>query len=170
MSLSLPQRLAVVKFLTEMLTRLRSDELVPEAIREWAPGARIPVKFGDDLAAWASVPKQSVRAKVVNEPAFRDWVAEHHPHQIEVIERPYESFTKRVLEAAKKNGGFWVDGDTGEKQLIPGVEVGTGDAYTKVDLADGAGDIIARAWRDGEVNFGDLLALEAAPGDREAAA
>lgn len=169
MSLSLPQRLAVVKFLSEMLSRLRGEELVPEAIAEWAPGARIPVKFADELAGWASVPKPSVRARIVNDRAFFTWVAEHHAHQIEVVERVYDSFTKVVLDAAKKNGGYWIDGDTGEKQPIPGVEVGTGDLYTKVDLTNDAGEIIARAWRAGDIDFGDLLALEATPEGRDAA-
>lgn len=163
MGLSLPQRLAVAKFLTELLARLRGEELVPEAVAEWAPGARIPVKFGDDLAGWASVPKPAVRASVNNKTVFLAWVKKHHPHQVQTVEQPYESFTKAILDAAKKNGGYWIDADTGEKHLIPGITVGTGDPYVKVDLADDAGDIIARAWRAGDVDFGELLAIEGAP-------
>jgi hypothetical protein len=49
------------------------------------------------------------------------------------------------------------------------VEVGTGDAYVKVDLAPGAGQIIGRAVRSGDVSFIDLLAIDAAPEAGEAA-
>lgn len=165
--LTLAQRIALVKFWSDQLAALRAGELNPAAISDGEPGERIPVKFAGRLAGWVSIPKPSKRVKVVHEARLLAWVREHQPHQIETIDRVRPEHVRILGDAMKKHGG-WLNVDTGEVIPIPGMEVTDGEPAPRVDLGDDAGEIIGQAWRNGEINPADLLALPA-PEGRDAA-
>ena len=80
-------------------------------------------------------------------------------HPTEIVPSVRGSFTDLVLRSVRERGG-WLDKSTGELTDVPGVERSFGDPYPKVDLEDGAGDVIGAAWRGGLIDIGHMLALE----------
>ena len=153
-------QLAVIKYVTDHLSAARTNDLSPQVIATLAPGARLPVKVGDELIGWVSIPQPRKTAEVVSEAKFRAWVEETHPTEIVTDPRVRPSFEALVKQSVKDRGGY-LNRATGELADVPGVERAVGDPYVKVDLEDRAGDIIAAAWRDGSINIGEMLALEA---------
>lgn len=152
-------QLGIIKYLTDHLSAARKNDLGPAVIATLAPGARVPIKIGDQLIGWLSIPQPSRKAEVTSEAKFRAWVEEKHPTEIVTDPRVRPSFADLVLKSVRERGGY-LDKATGELTDVPGVERSTGDPYPKVDLEDGAGDVIAAAWRDGAINIGQMLALE----------
>lgn len=182
--LNLPQRLALVKFLTETLGRLRRDELLPQSAAEMPPGSRMPVMFGGRHAGWASMPKGSVSASVADEKELLAWaeknypdrvetvtevavdddliafLAEHYPTALQESRRVRPSWVGDICAALKDPGHYITV--TGEKLTeVPGIEVRENDPAPRVNLEPGAADIIAAAWRSGDIPVADLLALPA---------
>ena len=85
MSLSLPQRLALVKFLDTTLAALRKD-LLPQAAAEMPPGSRLPAMFGRRLAGWVTMPKPSQpSARVTSEAQLLAWATANYPEKIEYV-------------------------------------------------------------------------------------
>ena len=83
MSLSLPQRLALVKFLDTTLAALRKD-LLPQAAAEMPPGSRLPAMFGRRLAGWVTMPKPSQpSARVTSEAQLLAWATANYPEKVE---------------------------------------------------------------------------------------
>ena len=150
-------QLAVIKYITDHLAAVRKTDLAPGVVAALAPGARLPIKIGDTLVGWLSIPKPSRKAAIVNEAKFLTWVQDNHP--TEIVPSVRGSFTDLVLRSVRERGG-WLDKSTGELTDVPGVERSFGDPYPKVDLEDGAGDVIGAAWRGGLIDIGHMLALE----------
>lgn len=186
-SLSLPQRLALVKWLTDELKALRADELLPASERELPPGSRIAAMFGGRQAAWVSVPQPSQpSAYVKDEKALLAWasknypakveptvevkvdddliafLAEHYPSALEHGERVQPAWVSDILAALVSKQGYYAT-ITGEKLTeVPGVEIPeSAPPVPRVNLTDDAAAIIGEAWRDGDIPMGELLALRA---------
>jgi hypothetical protein len=171
MSLSLRESLALAGFLAKHVETFRKEDLGARAAKEMTPGERLAVKFGGRLAAWVSMPQPATRATVKDKAKFLAWVKKELPDEVETVEQVREATQRQLLEMAKAGGR--VNEETGEREPIPGVEVSTGDPSPRVDLDESAADVIGEAWRAGEIDFGGMLALGAAPepdGDAEAAA
>ena len=96
-----------------------------------------------------SVPRPS--ARVVDEAAFTEWVADHAPAETETVVRP--AYRKSLLARMTGAGVPEVaDPGTGEITPVPGVEISVGARTHTVRLtADGAARIAA-AWRDGQLD------------------
>ena len=157
--MNLRQRIVLADFLAKHFAAARKDRLNPEALDEMVPGERLAARFGSRVAAWVSVPRPATRASVVNEKAFTEWVRKNlGDDEILTVEIVRPGTQKALLETAKAHGGMWVNGD-GEKIAIPGIKVETGDPAVRIELEDGAAEIIGEAWRDGTIDVGSLLAL-----------
>lgn len=166
--MDLATRLGVLKFIADQVNQARKEDLGPEFVDTVAPGARLPVKIGDEVIGWVSVPKPTQKAVITSEAKFLAWAREHAPTEVVTVEQVRPSFAGLVLRSVKERGG-WVDKSTGEYLPVPGVEVQTGDPYARAELGDGAEDAIRRAWRSGDLNLGGLLALPSAQEETEAA-
>ncbi|MEU4558595.1 hypothetical protein AB0F72_09395 [Actinoplanes sp. NPDC023936] len=81
---------------------------------------------GTDLGA-VSMSSGRVAAKVTDPAAFLAWVADRYPS--ELVQAVRESFTRKVLDHAVAVGDP-VDAGTGE--VIPGVEISTGESFLTV--------------------------------------
>jgi hypothetical protein len=188
-ALTLAQKLALAKFLVDALKKLREDDLVPQSAAEMPPGSRLPVMFGGKHAGWASMPQPSRKSAYVsdekellawaekNYPAKVETVtevrvdddliaflAEHYPSALEESKRVQPAWVSDIREALKDPGHYVTI--TGEKLTeVPGITVPEPDQPSpRVNLTDGAEQIIAEAWRAGDIPMTDLLALPAGGG------
>lgn len=188
--LSLPQRLALVRWLTDTLEALRKDDLLPQATSEMPPGARVPVYFAGQHAGWVNMPKPTQRsAYVADEKKLLAWaeknypdkvdtveevavdddliafLAEHYPSALRKSQRVRPSWVSDIC-AALKQPGYYVT-LTGEKLTdVPGIELPEpGDPVPRVTLSGDAAAIIAAAWRGGDIPVAEFLALPAGEGD-----
>jgi hypothetical protein len=187
--LSLAQRLALCKFLTDALKALRLSELLPQAAGEMPSGARLPVMFGGQLAGWASMPQPSKKSAYVDDDkALLAWAEKHHAAKVlttetaevtddvlAVLEEHLPSAivkTRQVdpqwvsdLTDALRDKGFYVTSDGEKLTEVPGITVPESDPPApRVDLKPEAGAIIGAAWQAGDIPVGDLIALPAASG------
>lgn len=162
MSLNLPQKLAVAEFFAKHFATVRKEQLNPEAVEEMAVGERYAAKFDGNVAAWVSLPKPAQRASVKNEDALLAWAKEHIPQAVETVERVRPDTVKRLQDEMKRRGG-WLDRESGEIVPVDGIEVSESDPSPRVQLEDGAARIIADAWRAGDIDLGETLAVEPAP-------
>ncbi len=114
---------------------------------------------GSKLAS-ISVAAGRTTARITDSAAFLEWVFNHHPSEIETLKttRVRPAYERSVLEAAKK-AGEPVDA-TGE--IVPGVEVGEGDAYLVTKLADGAHQRVLSA-----IHAGQIQPLQLPAGDSD---
>lgn len=182
--LSLAQKLALAKYLVDVLKKLRETDLVPQSAAEMPPGSRLPVMFGGKHAGWASMPKGSVSVFVKDEAELLAWTEKNYPDKVEdreevIVDDDLIAFlaehypsalkkSRRVQPAwagdicgALKDPGHYIT-ITGEKLTeVPGIEVRESDPSPRVNLEPGAADIIAAAWRAGDIPVADLLALPA---------
>lgn len=78
---------------------------------------------------------------VVNEKELLAWVETHYPTEIELTVRP--AFRDKVLASAKTHG-VAVDERTGE--IIPGVELRTGQSYISFRSEKGFQEVVAARW------------------------
>lgn len=159
-------QLGVVKFLSDKLTAARKEDLGPQVTSTLPVGTRLPVMVGGEHIGWLSIPQPRTTASVVNDARFLAWVKENFPTEIVTVEQVRESFAKNVLESVKAHGGWRTKNDTVID--VPGVTVSQGDPYPKVDLAEGAGEAIGKAWRGGQIDLGQMLALPPAEGGEAA--
>jgi hypothetical protein len=185
----LAQRLALAKFLTDLLKKLRADELLPRATAEMPSGSRLPVMFGGQHAGWASMPQPSKKAAYVSdEKALLAWAEKNHPAKVENVTtvnvdddliafladhypsaleegRQVQPAWLSDIKGALKDKGFYVT-LTGEKLAeVPGITVPEPDPPApRVDLSDDAQQIIGDAWRSGNIPVTDLLALPGGEG------
>ena len=188
--LTLPQRLALVKYITERLAAVRKDDLVPQAGSEMPSGSRLPVFFAGRQAGWASMPQPSRKAAYVSDPAkLLAWARAQYPAKVitdrtvrvtdEVLAVLAEHLPGAIVETplpdpqwvadllgALKGGGSYLTHEGEKLTEVPGITVPESDPPApRVELADAAGEIIGAAWRDGAIPLGDLLALPAPNGD-----
>lgn len=160
-SLTLQQRLALVKFLTELLAGRRKTVLLPEADETFTPGERFAVRFGGQVAAWVSMPRASAwSAAIKDEPKFRAWVKANRPDEIVTVEQVRESYANAVKESVREHGGL-LDKETGDVITVPGIEVTPGHSVPRVDLEGCAEEVIGAAWVRGEIDLTPMLALPA---------
>lgn len=157
-------RMTVLRVLVDELGKVRTVE--NDTVKEtWTVGDRLAGKLpSGDVIGFVTVKKGSVSPAVTDREKFAAWVAEAHPEEIETvvpdpITRVRPAYEKRLLDAAKK-AGVPVDTSTGEE--IPGVTVRQGDPIPAVTLADDAVELVAKAWRSGQLAelVGSLLAIE----------
>lgn len=80
---------------------------------------------------------------VTDEKAFLAWVQKNHPTEIETTVRP--AFRDKVLASAKTHGTA-VDTTTGE--VIPGVELRTGNPYITFRSERGYQEVVAARWQE----------------------
>jgi hypothetical protein len=129
----------------------------------WRPKDRLSAALPDGaVVAAVTLTSGRTTASVADIGAYEEWVRATHPEQIETVPattRINPDFTARLTSAARKVG-VAVDAETGE--VVPGIEVTTGDPYPMVKLADDARDEVAKAWRDGSLTelVAGLLAIE----------
>ena len=185
MSLSLPQRLALVKFLDTTLAALRKD-LLPQAAAEMPPGSRLPAMFGRRLAGWVTMPKPSQpSARVTSEAQLLAWATANYPEKIEYVpevkvdadliewlqEHRPESLhvTERVdpqwaddIRRSLADSGYYIT-LTGERLTeVPGIEVPEpSPSAPRVNLDEAAAEIIGQAWARGDISFSEVLELPA---------
>lgn len=93
-------------------------------------------------------------ARVTDERALRDWVADNKPGELVTIVRP--AYVSALLSAAVKAKAP-VDPATGE--VVPGIEVGQGDPYLTVTVDPLGRPALEDAIR-AELRANRLLALE----------
>ena len=185
-ALTLAQKLALAKFLTDALKKLRDSDLVPQSAAEMPSGSRIPVMFGTAHAGFVSMPQPSKKSAYVsdekellawaekNYPAKVETVtevradddliaflAEHYPSALEESKRVQPAWVSDIREALKDKGAYITI--TGEKLTeVPGITLPEPDPPSpRVNLSEGAEQIIAAAWRSGDIPVADLLALPA---------
>lgn len=120
-------------------------------------GDTIAARWGDRLLAKASM--SSGRAKlVVTEPnKLLEWVKANHP--TEVVEAVNPAYLKSVEARAKELGLGAVIDSTGE--VIPGVEVQTGDPVVSVRREKNTDDIIAELFTSGRVSLDGIETVPA---------
>jgi hypothetical protein len=155
------QRIALAQYFAAHFTAARKGPLNAEALDEMTVGERVAAAFGGRVAAWVSLPKPAVRASVDNEARFLAWVKKHLPEGVETVEIVRPDTRKAFLEAAKANGGKWLDTETGEFVEIDGVTVGISDPAPRVEMTPDAAEVIGEAWRAGFIDVGEMLALPA---------
>lgn len=159
-------RLGLEKVLRKQLDTGK-DQLKDSARADMLPGDRlgVPLPNGERFAT-VSLVKGATTANVTDEDAFFDWVAENRPDQIETVTRVRPGFAQAVTDQAKKDGAA-VDKTTGE--TIPGVTLGQGEPHPKVDLVDGAHELVAEAWRDGSLteHIAELVQPQLPDGEEE---
>jgi hypothetical protein len=183
---SAPQKLALWKWLSEVLKTAREDDMLPQAAAEMPPGARMPAMFGGQLAAWVNMPKPNKKtASVTDERKLLAWAQENHPHHVETetevrvdaaliaflrehrpqslhdFERTEPQWAEDVCKALAETGRYALM--NGERVTeVPGITVSEGrPPVPRVDLADDAGEIIGAAWARGEIDPREVLALPA---------
>ena len=189
MSLSLPQRLALVKFLDTTLAALRKD-LLPQAAAEMPPGSRLPAMFGRRLAGWVTMPKPSQpSARVTSEAQLLAWATanypekiehpvevkvdaglieffqEHRPESLNVATRVDPQWTADICRALAVEG-YYVTLQGEKLTEVPGIEVPEpSPSAPRVNLDEAAAEIIGQAWARGDISFSEVLEL---PGPQEA--
>ena len=183
MSLSLDQKLGLIKWLAEHVAAIRKDELIPQAAAEWTEGERRSIKYGGEHAGWASLPHGRVTVSV-DEAKLLQWAEKHLPAKVVAVdeiavdaalirwlkaERPEYVRTTRKLDpqwvedvkASFKDKGFIVTLEGEKLASLPGVSVDSADPVPYVKLDPDATAVISRAWRTGDIDAAELLALPA---------
>ena len=191
--LNLPQRLALVSSSPIPWPGSAGTNCCRRAPRRCRPAHGCPSCSAAGAPGWASMPKGSVSASVADEKELLAWaeknypdrvetvtevavdddliafLAEHYPTALQESRRVRPSWVGDICAALKDPGHYITV--TGEKLTeVPGIEVRENDPAPRVNLEPGAADIIAAAWRSGDVPVADLLlALPAGGGaSREA--
>lgn len=184
-ALTLPQRLALVKFWTERLAALRAEELLPLCDAEMPSGSRIPVMFGGRQAGWASMPQPSQGAAYVADARkLLAWAETNYPEKVGVAETvpvtdellahlrehlPSAIRTERQVDpqwvsdltTSMKAPGYYVTLQGEKLTEVPGIVLPDAKPpVPRVDL-DGfdAAGVIGAAWRDGDIPVAEFLAL-----------
>jgi hypothetical protein len=193
MSLSLAERLALWAFLDRALKALHKD-LVPAAQAEFVPTQRTPVKFGNDVAAWVTLPKDRQPSAYiasedrllawarVNYPAKVEYVTEvkvdaalleylqeHRPESLHVAEQVDRQWAGDICAGLTSQGCYITA--AGEKLTeVPGIEVPEPvPSSPQVRLEHDATEIIAAAWPQIQGSLREVLALPAPPEASDAA-
>lgn len=119
------------------LTAAKTDTLAAMEV-----GERLVVKVGDVPVGTVTVTHGRVAARITDPRALLAWVKANHPTEVVAVEEVRSSFVTVLLKRAK---------DCGE--VIPGVEVSTGDPYLLAPVDDAASQVIAGAWADGTLRL-----------------
>jgi hypothetical protein len=183
-ALTIAQKLALTKWLTDRLAALRKDDLLPEAQAELVAGERAAVKFGGDVAAWISMPQPTTTVSVTDEGKLLAWAQENAPHAVETVTEvavtgelirylrqnapEFLAERQRVApdwaEDAKtglKAKGFYVTWQGEKVPEVPGITVSSGESVPRVTLTSDASLVIGRAWQNGDIGLSGLMELPA---------
>lgn len=116
----------------------------------WRPKDRAAAVVGGREIGAVTLSSGRASARVADEAAFVAWVEKTHPEQMETVTqtRPNPEFVDRLTAAARKLG-VAVDAETGEE--VPGIAVEVGAPYPTVRLSGDAVEVVAEAWRRGEL-------------------
>ena len=146
----LATKLALLKVLTGQLGDVK--KAADCEIRDtWRPKDRNTAVLPDGTAiGTVGLTKGRTVARLADEAAYRAWVEQAHPDEIETVTttRVNPAFTERIMSAARQLG-MAIDATTGEQ--VPGVTVETGDPFPTVRLEDGAAALVAAAWQSGQL-------------------
>lgn len=186
MSLDIDQKLALAKVLAEEVEATKRLELIPEALATWDEGERRSAKFAGQRVAWVGLAHG--RTSVTADPRkLLPWAEKNLPSKVISVDevlvdaplikflkehRPQSVRTTRQLDpqwvddikAAFKDPGYYDTLEGARLTSLPGVEVKTGDPVPNVKLEPGASAVIARAWRAGEIDLAEVLALPGSDG------
>lgn len=145
--LSLPLQLAVIRALEDRV-RAAKQAITEQLATEMEPGDSKGVNLPASSTRVGRVTLADGKTTVtVTDPAaFRNWVRDNHPTELEDQVRP--AFTERVLSQAKVTG-----------ELPPGVDVRHGNPYLSFRKAPGADEAVAALWAEHGL---DLLQIEGA--------
>lgn len=116
---------------------LRS-ELLAEMVASGTETLRVRDDEGTNFGAVLVAGARERKARVTDETAFTQWVAQRYP--TEVVQVVRDHFAKRLLDAATKAGDP-VDVDTGE--VMPGVEMQDREPYLSVRPSQLARELMA---------------------------
>lgn len=157
-------RLVVTRVLKEILAAADSEDR--KAAAAWAPGDRLGAVLCGEVAGHTQVRNGAVKAAVTDPEAFKAWVSQNRPGEIEFLSsvRVRPAYQSAILTAAKRDGvAVSTDGEE-----IPGVTVTQGEPTLTVTLTEDASALVAKAWQSGELweIVGSVLtALEPARGE-----
>lgn len=103
----------------------------------------------------------STTAAVTDTDALLAWVKAHCPGEVQTVELVRPAFQKALLDHAKAGG--WPDPQTGELLPVEGVTVTPASPRPTLTVkpAEGAADVVRRAWQSGALSLTDLTALPA---------
>lgn len=118
------------------------------------------------LVGHVRVDPAPVKARVVDEKAFSEWVSEVAPDEVEVVVRVRESFTESVLKQLRQNGKA-ADPSTGELVDVPGTEVELGDPKVVAYPVKNAAEVLGDAFRRGVLPQWEGFMREIGPGGGE---
>lgn len=163
MNMTVVQRLALAEFLAKHFSGIRQKQLNPEAAGSMEPGERFAARFRGRRVAWVSMPRPAVRARVTDEEALVAWAREHLPQAVETIHRIRPETLKHLQDQVKTYGGWLKDKAAGEVVPVDGITVSEGTSSPRVELEDCAEEVIAAAWRAGEIELDGTLSVPAAP-------
>lgn len=155
----------VKKQLTEHENAMRAhlrEQLLPGDRQQ---GAIMPLSLdaAPGKVGYALLTEGSQSWRVTDPAALLEWAKEATPGEVAVREEVRPAFVAALLAACKADGG-WHDGN-GELVDVPGIECKVGDPVLQVKPNADAGRLIGDAWASGALTWGDLVAIEAAPGD-----
>ncbi|MEZ0066736.1 hypothetical protein ABIA32_002748 [Streptacidiphilus sp. MAP12-20] len=166
-------REAVLKTLLDVIdteyktVRIEVQQLLDEAAASSGlNGADAKLPDGTKVAK-VSISEPKPAAVVTNQVAFRDWVREHHAHQLhsQLVVEVRPAFATALLgEITAAGVPEWCDRETGEVHTVPGVEIKATRArshsvrFEKSGRAD-----VAAAWRAGQLADLVTLALPTGP-------
>lgn len=145
-------RLAAIKAVDERLTKMWED-VRALAAEELDAGDRKAAKLPSGTTVGnvsKTDPKPTTKAKVVDEAAFLKWVKKNRKSAI--VERVRESDQRSILEAIDETGEIPDGVDLVESCGRPNVTVTQTEAQR---------DALVAAWRAGEIELPDVLAIEA---------
>lgn len=194
--MTLAENLTLWKWLSDTLTAAHKNQLVPRGQEEMTPGERLAVKFGNQLAAWVSLPNPAQRkAFVASDAKLLAWAKEHFPEKIEhpaevlvdagLIEYLQEH-RPQSLHVAERVDPQWISdicaGLSGKKHRyitangellteVPGIEMPEPKPSSpRVDLEDNAAEVITAAWPEIQAGLREVLTLPAGEGEAASAA
>ena len=144
-------RLITIAVLKKKVAELEAAEKAA-AFEESDPGDRKYGKVGEGKHAvkigTVSVTDPTASYRVVDAAAWKGWVREHHPEQIQTIEAVHAAFEKEMLAAGCDDNG----------EMLPGVDLVQGSPTITVRTEAHAEDAIAAHLADAGLSWG--LALD----------
>lgn len=119
-------------FACDQLAKALRRKLNADAEREYAEQGIVPTWKAPGITVSASTSNPSVA--VVDEPAFREWVATRFPTEIETVERVRPAWQGAYLEDVVKRGDPPCDA---EGEVIPGLAYRPGGSFGSISLTAG---------------------------------
>lgn len=119
---------------------------------------------GRVLVGHVRVEPAPVKARVVDEEAFTEWVSEVAPDEVVVRVQVRESFVNQVLKQLRQEGRA-VDPSTGELVDVPGTELELSDPKVVAYPVKNAAEVLSDAFARGVLPQWSGFMREIGPGD-----